>query len=77
MNFFSKKSNLIKSGLAVVAIAVAVVNYSQSNAKGRPASIDKISDANATDHCQSSPNKSCYELTPDGLWHTTTNAENI
>lgn len=76
MNFFAKKSNLMKSGIAVAAVAIALINYSQSNANGKSVSVAKISDANAADNCRSNPSTSCYELTSDGLWHSTTNAEN-
>lgn len=76
MNFFSKKSNLLKSGFAVAAIALALTNYSQSNARGKSVSIVGVSEANADTYCNSAASKTCTFKTSDGYTHTTTNAEN-
>lgn len=65
MSFLSKKSNLIKSGIVMMAISIAAVNYSQSNNSASRAnttltSFAKISNANAeTINCVSSSDQ-CY-----------------
>jgi len=47
MNLLQKKSTLIKSGIVVVAMAVAAINFSQTNNKSNFSSATKIDDANA------------------------------
>jgi hypothetical protein len=73
MNLFKKKSTLLKSGLAVAAIAVAAVNFSQAN--GDVKKIVNVSDANAL-NCLSAQSTFCFGYTSDGLWHFVSNAEN-
>jgi uncharacterized membrane protein len=74
MNLFLKTSTLLKTGLAVAAVAVAAVNFSQTNANTER--VLTVSDANALD-CLSAANKLCTGYTSDGLYHEATNSENI
>ena len=74
MNLFSKTSTIVKSGIAVLAFGIAVVNFSQANNK--VASVTTVSDANANLVCISVQNQTCTGKTDDGVEHTVTNAEN-
>lgn len=47
MRFFSKKSNKIKFGIAVVALTFAIVNYAQLNNNQKPNLKFKVLDAKA------------------------------
>lgn len=47
MNLLQKKSTLIKSGIVVVAMAVAAINFTQTNNKSNLSSVTKVADANA------------------------------
>lgn len=77
MQFLSKKTNLVKSGILVMAIAIAGVNYAQSNnsSASRAMELVKISKAYAdcTPACYSSSG-TCTCETGDGVSHDITNA---
>jgi hypothetical protein len=73
MRLFSNTSSLLKTGLAVAAVAVAAVNFSQTTANAER--VLTVSDANAL-ICPSAANQICTGVTEDGLPHTITNAEN-
>ena len=80
-----QKSSLLKSGLAVAALAIGVINYSQSN-ESYSALLPKIIRANAsvrlvenpgggTNPCAVELNSTCSFTTSDGIPHTTSNAK--
>ena len=73
MRLFSNTSSLLKTGVAVAAVAVAAVNFSQANNTVKK--VVTVSDANALT-CPSTPNLHCTGYTSDGLWHDVSNAEN-
>ncbi len=79
MNLLQKTSALIKSGTVVVAIAVAAINFSQTNNKSNFSSVAKIADADATVLCQGSSGFCSGSYTDsNGVVHyyTVSNSEN-
>jgi len=79
MNLFQKKSALIKSGIVVVAMAVAVINFSQTNNKSNISSVAKIPDANAGALCSGTSGFCSGSFTDsNGVVHyyTVSNSEN-
>jgi hypothetical protein len=76
MNLFFNTSALLKSGLAVAAIAVAVINFSQTNNYAKIAGA--ISNANAAPlGCITAQNQVCSGYSTDGLFWSVSNAENM
>jgi hypothetical protein len=77
MELSSKKTNFLKSAVAVAAVAIAAVNFSQANNKVSVASLATITDAKADPMvCPDLLNSICYGYTDDGVYHESTNSEN-
>lgn len=77
MEFMSKKTRIAAAAIAAFALCSAGINYAQLNRKGSAPSLVTVVDAKASDQCVSFANSSCYFFTSDGLFHETTNAENL
>jgi hypothetical protein len=75
MKSFVKKANLLKSGLVMAVLTIVVLNYSQANGHRKSPSVITITTAKADYTCYSA-SSTCSGYTSDGVYHTTTNAEN-
>lgn len=76
MKFFEKKRTLVLGGIATFTLAMAAFNYSHLLENGAAPNLIRVENAQASDTpCYSQASTTCYFTTPDGLSHSTSNAE--
>lgn len=77
MKLFEKKAILLKSAVAVAAVVISAINFSQANGKVKSTSLATITEAKAGDMvCPSLLNSWCWGYTDDNVYHEVSNAEN-